>query len=70
MGGHSLWLRKRQRTRMKHFPLVAIILQPFAMYLFLRVLELGFFVSVFLAAMVALFVGFRFRFIRSRNKRV
>ena len=35
-----------------------ILIQPLAMYLFLRVLEYGFFASAGLAALVTLFVGF------------
>ena len=56
---------------MKHFTirtLAMIVVQPFAMYLFLRVLEFGFFVSAGLAALVALLVGFAIYLIQGGAK--
>ena len=46
-----------------------IVAQPFAMYLFLRVLECGFFVSAVLAALVSMLVGFGVYLIQTRNAR-
>jgi len=49
---------------MKHYniPVVAaVVVQPFALYLFLRVLECGFFLSGGLAALSAALVGFTVR---------
>ena len=43
-----------------------ILVQPFAMYLFLRVLECGFFVSAGLAAVAAGLVGFGVYLIQTR----
>lgn len=57
---------------MKQFTLrtvAMVIVQPFAMYLFLRVLKLGFFVSGGLAAVAALLVGFAVWLIQANGGR-
>jgi len=52
---------------MKTFPILAMaIVQPFAMYLFLRILHCGFFVSAGLAALVAMLAGFCVYFVQTR----
>jgi hypothetical protein len=64
---------RRLHMLMKHFTfgtIAMIVVQPLAMYLFLRVLEMRFFVSAGLAALVALSVGLGFHFIQSRSKSV
>ena len=59
-------------SKMKMFSIVAAaIVQPFAMYFFLRVLQCGFFVSGGLAALVAMLAGFGVHFVQAhmaRNK--
>ena len=59
-----------EQNVMKQFiirTLVMVIVQPFAMYLFLRVLGCGFFVSGGLAALAAMLVGFGIYGIQSRG---
>ena len=56
---------------MKNFTMrniAMIVVQPFAMYLFLRILECGFFMSAMLAALVALLTGFVVSLMQSRPK--
>ena len=55
---------------MKMFPILAVaVVQPFAMYFFLRVLQCGFFVSGGLAALVAMLAGFGVHFVQARMAR-
>jgi len=59
---------------MKMFPILAVaIVQPFAMYFFLRVVECGFFLSGGLAALAAMIAGFGVHSVQTRmaarNKR-
>jgi len=52
---------------MKSSPILAmVIVQPFAMYCFLRVLHCGFFASAGLAALVAMLAGFGVNFVQTR----
>ena len=55
---------------MKRFSILAVlmaIVQVAAMYLFLRVMDLGFMVSAVLAAFIALVIGFGVYFIQLRS---